>query len=174
MCFLTFSHFEEPCVCLRDLKNLQTTVHGFDLFLWNLPMRWQRSISMSSVISNLFLIIFLTSSSQLPQVSFDVSGMSSVRTLFCRYLSSSSATSAWQKWSKRSSSISLRLAWSFLISFFTFAKPSWSSYWVNSRLLVMSTTCEILSRRSWVFVSWDLIISVTFSWWSSNSSYNFS
>ena len=94
---LTFSHFEEPCVCLRDVKNLQTTVHGFDLFLWNLPMRWQQSILMSSVISNLFLIIFLTSSSQLPHVSFDVSGMPSVRTLFCRYLSSSCATSAWRK-----------------------------------------------------------------------------
>ena len=32
------------------------------------------------------------------------------------------------------------------------------------------TSCEILPRCSLVFVSWDLIISLTFSWWSSNSS----
>ena len=135
-------------------------------------MQWQRSISISSVISNLFLIIFLTSSSQFSQVSFGVSGMPSIRTLFRLDLSSSSVNFSITKvGSKRSSSISLRSVWTFLISFFTFAKPSWSSSWVNSRLLVISTTsCEILSRRSLVFVSWDLIISLTFSWWSSNSS----
>ena len=135
-------------------------------------MRWQGSISISSVISNLFLIIFLTSSSQFSQVSFGVSGMPSIRTLFRLDLSSSSVNFSITKvGSKRSSSISLRSVWTFLISFFTFAKPSWSSSWVNSRLLVFSTTsCEILSRRSFVFVSWDLIISLTLSWWSSNSS----
>ena len=144
----------------------------FGLFLWNLPMRWQKSISISLVISDLFLIIFVTSSSQFSQVSFDVSEMPLVRTLFRRDLSSTSVNFSIAKVGfKRSSSISLRSVWIFLISFFTFAKPSWSSSWVNSRLLVMSTTsCEILSRCSLVFVSWDLIISLTFSWWSSNSS----
>ena len=72
---------------------------------------------------------------------------------------------------KRSSSISLWLVWTFLVSFFTFAKPPWSSSWVNSGLLVMSATfCEIMSRCSLVSVSWDLINSLSFSWWSSNSS----
>ena len=120
----------------------------------------------------MFLIIFFTSSSQFSHVSFVVSGMPSIQTLFRRDLSSSSINfSITKAGSKRSSSISLRSVWTFLISFFTFAKPSWSSSWVNSRLLVISTTsCEILSRRSLVFISWDLIISLTFSWWSSTSS----
>ena len=161
--FFTFSR----TLCLSlERKNLQTTVRGFDLFFWNLTMQWQRSISISSVISNLFLIIFLTSSSQFPQVSFGVSGMPSIRTLFREDLCSNSVNFSITKMGSKRSSISLRSVW-----FFTFAKPSWSSSWVNSRLLVFSTTsCEILSRRSFVFVSWDLIISLTLSWWSSNSS----
>ena len=72
--------------------------------------------------------------------------------------------------SKRSSSISHRSVWTFLILFLTPAKPSCSSSWLNSRVLVMSTTsCGIWSRSSLVFVSWDLIISLFFSWWLSNS-----
>ena len=135
-------------------------------------MTWQRTILISSVIFNLFLIIFITSSLQLFQVLFDLSRMLSIRISFYRDLSSSSVNFSMTKvGSKRLSSVSFRSVWTFLISFFAFAKPSWSSSWGNSRLLVKSTTsCEILPRCSLIFVSWDLIISLTFSLRSSNSS----
>ena len=111
-----------------ERKNVQTTVRGFDFFPWNLPLRWQRFISISSVISYLSLIIFLTSSSQFSQDSFGVSGMPSIRTLFHRDLSSSLVNFSITKVrSKRSPSIPLRSVWTFSISFFTFAKPSFLS-----------------------------------------------
>ena len=114
------------------------------------------------------MTIFITSSLQLSQISLDFSGMPSARTLFRQDLSSSSVNFSG---SKRSFSISLRSVWTFLISFLAPAKPSWSYPRVKSGPLVMSTTfCEMLSRRSLVLVSWDLMIFLTFSWWSSNSS----
>ena len=114
------------------------------------------------------MTIFITSSLQLSQISLDFSGIPSARTLFRQDLSSSSVNFSG---SKRSFSISLRSVWTFLISFLAPAKPSWSYPRVKSGPLVMSTTfCKMLSRRSLVLVSWDLMIFLTFSWWSSNSS----
>ena len=60
-CVFNFFAFRKTLCLYLELKNLQSTFRGFDLFIWNLPMRWQRSISISSVISNLFLVIFITS-----------------------------------------------------------------------------------------------------------------
>ena len=120
------------------------------------------------------MIIFIVSSLRLSQVLHDVSWMPSIRQdlLFLRDLSSISVNFSMTKLeSKRSSSICLRSVWTFLISFLTHTKPSWSSTIVNSRLWVMlKNSCEILSRRSLVFVSWDLTILLIFSWWFSNSS----
>ena len=151
-------------------KNLQATVHGFDLLFLNLPIWWQQSVLISSVISHSLLIIFINFSSQLSHFSH-VSGMPSIWKLFRWDLSSTFVNFSMAiSGSKRSSSISHRSVWTFLISFLTPAKPSCSSPWLNSRVLVRSTTsCGIWSRSSLVFVSWDLIINLFFSWWSSNS-----
>ena len=102
-------------------------------------------------VSNLLLIIFINSSSQLSHVSH-VSGMLSIWKLFLWGLSSNSDNFSMAiLGSKRSSSISHRSVWTFLISFLTPAKPSCSSPWLNSRVLVMSTTsCGIWSRSSFV------------------------
>ena len=120
-------------------------------------MRWQRSISISSVISNLFLVIFITSSLKFSQVLLYVSGMPSIRILLSRDLSSSHVNFSMAKVGcKRSSTVSLRSVSTFLISFLTLATLSLSYPWVNTRFLVMPiTSCEILSSRSLVFVSWE-------------------
>ena len=156
-CVFNFFAFRKTLCLYLELKNLQSTFRGFDLFIWNLPMRWQRSISISSVISNLFLVIFITCSLKFSQVLLHVSEMPSIRILLRRDLSSSHVNFSMTKVGcKRSSTVSLRSVSTFLISFLTLATLPLSYPWVNTRFLVMPiTSCEILSSRSLVFVSWE-------------------
>ena len=168
MFFNFFAFWRNLCLSL-ERKNLQTSACGFDLFLWNLPMWWQWSNSISSVISNLFLIIFLTSSCNFPRFRLLFLGCHQSEHCSAKICLLVLLSSPWQEWDLKAHF--RRSVWTFLILLFTFAKPSWRFSWVNLRLLVKSaTSCEILSRRSLVFVSWDLIILLIFSWWSCNSS----
>ena len=160
LCFLVFSHFEELCVNLWNVKTYRQLSVVLIFFFFNLPIWWQQSVVISSVISNLLLIIFINSPSQIAWVSHDVSGMPTIWKLFRWGLSSNSVNFSMAiLGSKKSSSISHRSVWTFLISFLTSTKPSCSSPWLNSRALVMLTTsCGIWSRSS-------LVISLFFSWW---------
>ena len=118
-------------------------------------------------------MILWSFSLQTSHVSFGVSSTPSILGLFRRDQTSNSISFLLTKSvSRRFSSKSFILAWSFPVSFFIFVSSSSSWPCVNSELFAISiTSWDILSSGLFVFSKCVLIISPTFSSCSSVSSF---
>ena len=125
--FKSFAFFNIFCFSL-NLVIQQIIVRGRFLFFF-FDSRWQRSISICSLILSLFLINSCILISQSSQVSFGISSIPSMRKLFRLDLSSNSINFEDTSFgSKRSSSIPLILVSRCLtFSLILFISPSnWS------------------------------------------------